>query len=209
MTEQFRKLRRILAARREEQPLRSVLVTSCLPGEGKTTVSINLSAVLASREGSTVILIDADMRRRNLSALLGLKGSSGLAAVLAEETDVERYLVGTDIDGLYVLPAGNPSVNPAELVAADRMKDLLRFLTERYDNAYVIVDSTPLGSTSEPNVLCSMVDAILLVILAESTQRDLVKREIQELDRKKIIGVVLNRAEFETSSYSSYYRYYK
>jgi capsular exopolysaccharide synthesis family protein len=186
--------------------MRSVLITSCLPDEGKTTVSLNLSVVLASGVSSSVILIDADLRRRSLTSSLGLNGRPGLANLLAGDGELKACLLKTQVDNLLVLPAGSRVQNPAELIASVRMRTVLQELKEQHESAYVIIDSTPIVSTSEPNVLTELVDGVLLVIRAERTRRDIVKRELKSADLRKVLGVVLNGANFEASQY--YRKYY-
>ena len=204
--EQLRKLRSTLVYHNSVRVLHTLLVTSCLPGEGKTTVAANLSAVLAQGVDSPVILIDADLRRRSLTAILGLQGRAGLADFLVGNAPVQDLLGKTEIDNLSILSAGSHRANPAELIASARMRDLLEQLKEEYEGSYVIIDSTPLVATSEPNVLSEFVDGVLLVVRAEQTRRDIVRRELKELDSEKMIGVVLNGAEFESSQY--YRKYY-
>ena len=206
VTEQLRKLRSALAYHDSGRLLRALLITSCLPGEGKTTVAINLSAVMAKGDNAPVILIDADLRRRSLTSSMGLKSKPGLADVLAGNAEVQDVLVKTVINNLYILPAGSNPSNPAELIASAKMRNLLGHLKEQYEGSCIIIDSTPLISTSEPNVLTELVDGVLLVIQAEKTRRDIVKRELKSADSQKILGVVLNGADFEASQY--YRKYY-
>jgi capsular exopolysaccharide synthesis family protein len=207
MAEQFRKLRSSVTTHNLTSSLRSVLVTSCLPGEGKTKVVINLSATIAKGLDDSVILIDADLRRKSLSSLLGLRNTLGLSDVLAGKTGIQETLVNTEIKGLAVLPAGLKPPNPAEVIAPTRMKNLVQELTERLKSSYIIIDSVPIVSASEANVLSHLVDGIILVIMADKTRRDVVKRELKSIDSEKILGVVLNCAEFDTSEY--HYSYYK
>lgn len=205
--EQFRKLRSMITTQSLVNGLRAVLVTSCMPEEGKTTVTLNLSSAIAHGLDDSVILIDADLRRLSLTSLLGLKNAPGLLDILEGGATIEESLVDTEIDGLTVIPGGYNPAKPAELVASARMRNLIHELKERYKGSYIIIDSTPIVSTSESHVLGQMVDGIILVILADQTRRDVIKRELQVFDRKKLLGVVLNCAEFETSHY--YSKYYK
>jgi capsular exopolysaccharide synthesis family protein len=207
MAEQFRKLRGILATQHLISPIHSLLVTSCLPGEGKTKVAINLSAIIARGLDDSVILVDGDLRKKSLTSQLGLQNTLGLSDVLAERANINETLIDTEIKGLMVLPAGFNPPNPAELMTSVRMRNLLEQLQERYNSSYILIDSTPIVSTSETSSLSQMVDAIIVVIMAEKTRRDVVKREIPELNSEKILGVVLNCAEFETSDY--YHKSYK
>jgi len=204
MAEQFRKLRSIIATHNFTSSLRSVLVTSCMPGEGKTKVTINLSATIARGLDDSVILVDADLRRKSLSFLLGLQNTLGLSDVLAGRAGIQEAIINTEINGLTILPAGFNPPNPAELIASIRMKNLVERLKEGNNGSYILIDSTPIVSTSEANVLSQMVDGVIVVIMADKTRRDVAKRELHTINAGKILGVVLNCAEFETSDY-----YYK
>jgi capsular exopolysaccharide synthesis family protein len=209
MAEQFRKLRSIVTTHNLASSFRSVVVTSCMPGEGKTKVAINLSTTIAKGLDDSVILIDADLRKKRLSSLLGLRNALGLSDVLSGRAGIQEVLINAGIKGLAILPAGFNPPNPAELIASMGMRNLLHQLKERYSDSYIIIDSTPIVSTSEANVLSQMVDGVIVVILADKTRRDVVKRELKTMSSEKILGVVLNCAEFESTgyykkSYSSY-----
>lgn len=206
MAEQFLKLRSTVAMLSKDKNIRSMLITSCLPGEGKTTVAINLAAAMAKGMDNSVILIDGDMRRKGLSSRSGLKDALGLSDVLTGKASLEESLVNSGIKGLSILPAGSFCSDPVEWISSSKMSNLLEQIKEEYEDAYIVVDSTPIVPTSEPNFLCRMVEGVLFVIRAEETRRDLVRRELRAIDPEKILGIVLNCADFETSShYQNYY----
>lgn len=207
MAEQFRKLRSVLNVHHLGNSLRSVLVTSLAPEEGKTTISLNLAATVARGLGASVVLIDADMRKKGLSTLLGVENTPGLSGVLGGKSKVEEAVVQTEIDGLKILPAGKHAPRHAELIVSARMRDLIGELQNDYETTYVIIDSAPFLPTSDAHALSEMVDGILVVILADQTRRDVVRRELHAINKDKILGVVLNNAEFETSHH--YHKYYK
>ncbi|NIN01655.1 MAG: polysaccharide biosynthesis tyrosine autokinase [candidate division Zixibacteria bacterium] len=209
MAEQFRKLRGLITTQTRAKGLRTLLVTSCMPEEGKTTVTLNLASTIARGPDDSVILVDADLRRLNLTKELGLQNAPGLLDILQQRVSIEQAMVDTEIGGLTLIPGGVNPGNPAELVESERMRDFLRQLTEQYRDSYVIIDSTPIVSTSEVHVLSGMVDGVIVVIMAEKTRRDVVKRELKTLNAGSILGVVLNCAEFETSDYyRKYQKYY-
>jgi capsular exopolysaccharide synthesis family protein len=209
LEEGFRKLKSAITTHHLATSLRSVLVTSCMPGEGKTMVALNTAAVIAKGLDESAILIDADLRRLGLTSRLGQEEAIGLSDVLEGRATIEEALIGTEFEGLNILPGGVNPGNPAELIASNRMRDLIEELLERYRDSYIVIDSTPLASTSEASVLSLMVDGIIAVIMADQTRRDVVSREMKTLNREKILGVVLNCADFETSSHYDYGRYYK
>jgi Mrp family chromosome partitioning ATPase len=126
---------------------------------------------------------------------------------LAGRADIQETLINTEFKGLKILPAGLNPPNPAELIASMGMRNLAQQLREGYTNSYIVIDSAPIVSTSEAGVLSQMVDGVIVVILADKTRRDLVKRELNIINPEKILGVVLNCAEFETSHY--YHKHYQ
>ncbi len=206
MAEEFRKLRSIVTTHSLASSMRSVLITSCMSGEGKTKVAINLSATIAKGLDDSVILVDADLRKKSLSSLLGLRNTLGLSDILAGRADIQQILINTEVKGLTILPAGSDPPNPAELISSIRMRNLVQTLRKRHSGSYILIDSTPIVSTAEASVLSQMVDGIIAVIMADKTRRDVVRRELNTINREKILGVVLNCAEFETSDH--YYKYH-
>jgi receptor protein-tyrosine kinase/non-specific protein-tyrosine kinase len=207
MAEQFIKLRSAITTSNLVKSVRSVLITSCIPGEGKTNVSINLSATIAKGLDESVILVDADLRKKSLSSLLRLRDTVGISDVLEGNASIQEISVDTEIEGLTILPAGPDSPNPAELISSVRMRKFVEGLKNSYRDSYILIDSTPIVSTSEANILSQMVDGVIVVILADTTRRDVVRRELGTIDTDKILGVVLNCAEFEISGY--YRKYYQ
>ena len=207
MGEQFRKLRTVFKVHHLGNDLKSVLITGLAPNEGKTTVALNLAASIARGLDDSTILIDADLRKKGLTSLLGLQETSGLSDVPVREAKIKDTLVQTEIKGLRIMPAGYNSSSPAELIESNRMKELLRVLGTTGKFSYIVVDSPPLIAASESLVLSHIVDGVIIVVMAEKTRRDVVKRELASLNETKIIGVVLNGAKFETAHY--YHKYYK
>jgi protein-tyrosine kinase len=207
MAEQFRKLHSLVISHYITHSLRSLLVTSCVPQEGKTNVALNLAATIARGLDDSAVLIDADLRMKDLSSRLGLQNVLGLSEILEKTATIEGTLVGTEIEGLTVLPAGTLGPNPAELISSTRMKHLIEDLQTTLKDSYIVIDSTPIIATSEANALIQITDGVIVVIMADKTRRDLVKRELKTIPSEKILGVVLNCAEFETSDY--HHRYYK
>jgi capsular exopolysaccharide synthesis family protein len=205
--EQFRRIQGNVVYRNMSNPLRSILITSCLPGEGKTKVALNLAGTLARALDHYAILIDADLRKKDLTLALGLGHAFGLSDVLLERATLEDALVPTEIEGLTILPAGADAPNPAELITSSRMKGLIEKLRKKHKNSFIIIDSTPIVATSEGSALAQITDGAIVVILADKTRRDLVRRELSAINPEKILGVVLNRAEFETADYHQ--KYYK
>ena len=187
--------------------MRSVLVTSLAPGEGKTTVSLNASVALVKGLGESAILIDADLHKKSLTALLGLEERRGLSDLLSGSANIEEVMLQTEIQGLALIPTGLHLTNAVRPVGSSKMRQLIQEINHKHEKSYIVIDSTPLLLTSEVNALSQMVDEILLVIRAEKTRKDLLKRELTTIDREKILGIVLNAAKFEISH--CYHKYYK
>jgi len=190
-------------------------VTSATSGEGKTFVSANLAAGLARELHAHVLLVDCDLRVPSLANLFGFSNELGLSDYLRDSRKIADLLLKTRIEKLSVLPGGNVPENPTELIGSKKMEDLIHELKLRYNDRYVIFDSTPLLATSESEVLSTLVDGIIIVVKAGVTPRETVKHAISSLEKEKILGFVLNHLEFRSpglhSRYfgsSGYYYYY-
>lgn len=185
-------------------------------GEGKSTTAINI-AVAFSQLGEKVLLIDADLRRSSVHKKLHLENKTGLSEILADFTDFESCVqsAGNNLD---VLASGHTAPNPSELLGSLRFKSLLDELGKKYK--YIIIDTPPIGIVSDPLVVASNTDGIVLVARCGYTVNDMLKQAIEavEFAKVKVLGVVLNAADIKNSTkYSKrkysyrkkYYRYYK
>lgn len=185
-------------------------------GEGKSTTAINI-AVAFSQLGEKVLLIDADLRRSSVHKKLHLENKTGLSEILADFTDFESCVqsAGNNLD---VLASGHTAPNPSELLGSPRFKSLLDELGKKYK--YIIIDTPPIGIVSDPLVVASNTDGIVLVARCGYTVNDMLKQAIEavEFAKVKVLGVVLNAADIKNSTkYSKrkysyrkkYYRYYK
>ncbi len=188
-----------------------VMVTSALPGDGKTFTSLNLALSIARERDSSVLLIDADIARARMSELLGIRQRPGLTELLEHPgTDPARHILATDIEGLRVMPAGRVSDQVPELMASQRMRDLFAELGARNRERVIIFDSSPLLATNESQVLAKLVGQVLMVVRANGTPRPAVEEAVSLLDRSRSISLVLNqmRTVFGLGSYySGYYNY--
>jgi protein-tyrosine kinase len=200
--EQFRTLRSRLYQVRDKQPLRSVLITSSLPGEGKTFVSNNLAHALARQQNCRVLLIDADLRRPDLHPGFHTPSSPGLTEYLKGEapeiTVIQRGLP----EYLCFIPGGTKSENPAELLANGRLKSLLQTIGPVFD--WVILDSPPTLPVSDALMLAELCDGVLTVVRAAQTGFDSAQKSCQQLREKNLLGVALNCAD-DAAAYGSYY----
>jgi|SRR5579862_3061340 len=207
MAESYRALRTSLLLSNLGAPPKVIMVTSALPQEGKSTTSINTAVVLAQK-GVRVLLIDADLRRPSIHKTLGMGPHSGLSNVLTGSTTVERAISRTAVlPNLFVLAAGTPPPNPAELLASSNMKDLLDQLREQYD--HIVIDTPPTLSVTDAVVLSPRADAVVLVIRAGQTKKDALRRSCDVLTQvgAKVVGVLLNAVDLSSPDYYYYYEY--
>ena len=203
--EQFRTLRSRLYRLREKQSFRIVLVTSTLPGEGKTFVALNLAQAIARQHERRALLIDADLRAAALHVAMGAPSWPGLSDCLMGEADEFSIIQSNPQDNLFFIPAGRSVPNPAELLSNTRLKGLLDRIAPTFD--WIIVDSPPVLLVSDASVLAGLCDGVLFVVRAASTAFDLAQTASQEFRGKNLLGFVLNRAE-EQATYEGAYSYY-
>ena len=203
-TEQYRRLAATLHDAHTEKGLKSVMVTSAVPKEGKTLTVVNLALTLSESYGKRVILIDADLRRPSVHEVLGLANEKGLTDVLRSER-LEPPIVQLSAN-LSVLPSGHPDHNPLAGLSSDRMLRLLETLTTQYD--WVLLDTPPVGLLSDAQVLGRLAQAAIFVIRAGATPFEVIDRAIAELGRDCIIGTVLNGVEQESLAARGYYGEY-
>ena len=208
-TEQFRLLKTHLRYGMGDHPPRSIMVTSALPGEGKSFVAANLAISLAQNRKEHVVLIDCDLRKPTIQKLFGMKNLPGLSEYLQNGTDISDFIVGTVQEKLTLIPAGRPPANPLELLASEEMADLLQELKQQYSDRYLIIDTPPPTMTAEANALARQVDAILLVVRKGRASADTVSDLVENLNREKIAGVVFNHFEIPRVSALGYGRYAK
>jgi protein-tyrosine kinase len=200
--EQFRTLRSRLYQMRSSQPLKTLLVTSSVPAEGKTFVTNNLAQSIVRQPDRRVLIIDADLRCSRLHVPLGAPASPGLTEYLKGEAD-EASILQNGLEGnLCFIPGGSESTHPSELLSNGRLKALLARMAPVFD--WVILDSPPLLPVADSSFLADLVDGILLVVRAGSTPMATAQRSCQELQGRNVVGVVLNAVD-PAQAYGSYY----
>ncbi|EGV51906.1 XrtA-associated tyrosine autokinase [Candidatus Endoriftia persephone] len=188
-----------------------ILVTSSVPGEGKTFTSFNLAMSIATELDSTILMVDGDVLRSSLSKLVGAEDKPGLLDVL-EDPDVELgdVILGTQIPKLKILPAGTRHKHSTELLASDSMDKLIAELGERYPDRIVLIDAPPMLATTEASVLTMKVGQIVMVVEAGRTPVEAVNESIERIDANKVLGLVLNKSRVKSGSqyYGGYYGSY-
>lgn len=212
--EEFRRVKwpllKAITGRGDSAPARNnvILVTSALPGEGKTFTSLNLALSIVRDREMRVILVDGDVARPGLTPSLGLEGRPGLNDVLDDVSlDVNSVTYRTDVEGLFFVPAGKWHEHSPEFFAGSRMPWVIESLSRRVGNGVIVLDSPPLLSTNEAQVVTRYVGQVLLVVQADSTEHRAVQDAIALIDKSVITRAVLNRVEESTVSkyYGQYY----
>lgn len=195
-----------------DKPLKRMLVTSSGPQEGKSTTAINLAIAMA-QSGQRVLIVDTDMRRPRLHKAFGVPNDVGVSSLVVGEGKLEDAIKTTEVPGVYLLPCGPVSPNPAELLHTKAFGELLATLDGRFDR--VLLDSPPVGAVADAVVLATQVAGVVIVLKAGVTHRDVAKRTVRALNDVKapILGAVLNDVNLDRSRYGDYYygyayRYY-
>ncbi|WP_062346157.1 AAA family ATPase [Novosphingobium sp. CCH12-A3] len=204
-----RQLLRTAADERVEHGER-ILVASAHPGEGKTFCAVNLALSMAAEKDTEVLLVDADFAKPSVLSTLGLPGGKGLMDALADpDIAVEDCVIGTDIAGLYVLPAGNATGSDTEYLASARTEDVLARLTAHAPNRVVIFDSPPVLAASPASVLANHVGQTVMVVRADITGEAALRDAVSLLSACEDIKLLLNGTRFSTTGrrFGTYYGY--
>lgn len=204
--ERFRTLRSRLYKIASARKLKRILITSGVAGEGKTFIASNLAQSIVQQPELRVLLVDADLRASRLHSLFGAPSSPGLSDYLRGEANEYAIIQKGAKENLFLIPGGSPASNPSELLLSGRLKRLLDLVTPSFD--WIIVDSPPALPVHDANVLADMVDGVLFVILAGSTDGEIVERTTAEFKGKNLLGVVLNQVEGTDSYGDEYQNYY-
>lgn len=207
MAESYRALRTSLLLSNLGAPPKVIMVTSARPQEGKTTTSINTAIVLAQK-GVRVLLVDADLRRPSIHKTLGMGPRSGLSNVLTGSATVQQTITTSPIlPNLFIMPAGTPPPNPAELLASSNMRDLIVELRGLYD--HIVIDTPPTLSVTDAVVLSPRADATILVIRSGQTTKPALRRarDILTQVNAHVAGVLLNAVDLTSPDYYYYYEY--
>jgi receptor protein-tyrosine kinase len=199
ISENFRRIKRHLlanVANLEAVPgANRIMITSALPNEGKTFCAINLAISIAMETDRTVLLVDADVARPSVTAVLGIQveAEKGLMDVLLHQTELADVMCKTDINKLSILPAGTRHGHATEVLASEAMRELLLEMTDRYADRIIIFDSPPLLTASEACVLASCMGQILVVVEAGKTTESALKDALSRIESSNVVGVLLNK----------------
>ncbi|WP_439021127.1 CpsD/CapB family tyrosine-protein kinase [Bacillus thuringiensis] len=203
ITEQYRNIRTNIEFTSVDSRIRSIIVTSANPGEGKTTTVANL-AVVFGQQGKKVLVIGADLRKPSIQDLFAFHASNGLTNVLSGQTNVMQCIQKTDIENVYVMASGPIPPNPAELLGNRVMDEVLLEAYNMFD--IVLIDTPPVLAVTDAQILANKCDGIILVVRSEKTEKDKIVKTKQILDKAsgKILGVVLNDKKEEQEQYGYY-----
>ncbi|HAT4252907.1 TPA: CpsD/CapB family tyrosine-protein kinase [Clostridium perfringens] len=204
VAESYRTLRTNIQYSSFDKPIKSIVITSSEPGEGKSTTSSNLALSFA-QEGKKVILIDCDLRKPVLHKEFQISNSRGLSEFLIGNVEFSKVVYKHE-SGLHVLPSGLVPPNPAEMLASMAMEHLLTQLEEKYD--YIILDTPPVNAVTDSKILSTKVDGTILVVKYGYTKKDAVMEAVKGLRavNSNIIGTVFNGEENKRGKYYHYYK---
>ena len=206
VSEVYRVIRANLDFMGVDEPIRSLVVTSTMPGEGKTVTCANF-AIVNAHAGRRTIIVDGDLRKPMMHRVFQLSNQTGVTNVLIKQSDLPSAIQHTKVENLDVLTSGPLPPNPAEVVGSNAMKELIRQLVESYD--LVIVDSPPVLSVADARLLGQEVDGVLFVVSAQQVSRVALKKAKESLDLVgvRVIGTVLNKKKLSKSENYYYYHY--
>ena len=214
ISEIFRTLRTNIQFMSSSKKMKTLLVTSTFPGEGKSWVTSNL-AVTFAQAGKRVILVDADMRKGRQYAIFGVSPRPGLSNLLVEydidndnPEQILNYVQETEVENLFVISAGNVPPNPSELLVSQEMSKVLEELKQMCD--IVIVDGTPCEIVTDSVILSRMVDTTIVVTAHKMTKKDALQRVVKNIKNVggNLVGVVINKVPVSAKKYRERYYYY-
>jgi len=206
-SEAYRTLRINIDFSSFDKEIRTLLLTSSIPGEGKSTTVVNLGIAMAFT-GKRVLVVDADLRNPVQHKFFDFDNNTGLTSLMInDELQLEQVVRKTDVNGFFVLPSGPIPPNPAELLNSKKMRKFVSGLTEAYD--MVIIDSPPVIAVSDASILASYLDGVIMVVGSGSVARDEARYARDQLQKVKanVLGVVLNKVAHTGGGYHYYYYY--
>ncbi|MCM3033895.1 CpsD/CapB family tyrosine-protein kinase [Niallia sp. MER 6] len=204
ISEQYRTIRTNVLYSSIDEEIRSVMVTSSGPGEGKSTTTANLAVVFA-QQGKTVLLVDADLRKPTVHYTFKLENRSGLTSVLTNQVNLMEAVNKTDENNLYVLPSGPIPPNPSELLGSKAMHKFMEKVLEEFD--FVIFDTPPVLAVTDAQILGNLCQGSILVVSSGKTEKDslLKTKELLTATNGRLLGIVLNNKKLDKKGNYYYY----
>ena len=207
IAEQYKVLRTNLYSMASTEHIKTIVITSSQAQEGKTITSCNLSTTLSLDQEKKVLLIDCDLRRPAVHNIFGISRKPGFSDVLAETVDMDEFLEKPVIGNLFIMPAGTIKSNPSEILTSTKIKNLIDGLKQKFD--YIIFDTPPVLNVTDSSILGSLCDAVLFVVRAGVTPRNMVEEALEMLTeaQAKPKGCILTNVHYLLDSYYYFYRY--
>lgn len=202
VAEQYRTLRGRIDSLSTQQPITTIAVTSANAGEGKSTCAINLAVVTSLSVGRKVLLIDSDLRRPKIHTSVGLDPKTGLGEILLGQATLDEAIIPVEGLGLDVLAVRNQPPNPSELLASEEMRTMLAEAADRYDR--VIVDTPASLGLPDSKTICEYCDGVVVVVRANVTTRDDVLATLELMDRRRVLGMLINGTTLTRKQYGYY-----
>ena len=203
--ESYRALRTRLLRQQSSAGLRSIVITSALAGEGKTLTTLNLAQCCAQLREQRVLVVDADLRTRGLTHLLGVSSSRGLSEILSGRVEFEDAAVATNVANLYAVTAGETTTSIPDLFTEPRWKEFMGWCGESFK--LVLIDAPPILPVADFELISAECDGVLMVVLARKTKRDLLQKAASQVDPKKLLGVIFNAIDHSRKE-RDYHHYY-
>jgi polysaccharide biosynthesis transport protein len=205
--EAYRSVRTSILLSHSGKPPKTILVTSAVPAEGKTTTVANLGVVLA-QTGARTLLVDLDMRKPALAAMFGHQGAQGISSYLTGNADLSSQIRPTSYPNLFVLPSGVRPPNPAELIGSEKMQQGLKLLADYFK--YIVIDSPPVLSVTDALLAAPEVDGVVMVVRGNATPKEAVRRGATHVLNVggHILGAMINNVDMDTPEYVHFYRHY-
>lgn len=202
--ESYKSLRTNIRFFSVDKPVKTIVVTSSIPSEGKSTVAGNLAFSL-SQDGARVLIIDCDLRKPSMHHKFFISNTDGLSDVLVNTCDIKKAIKKID-NFLFIITAGTIPPNPAEMLGSRSMDALIEELSINFD--YIIIDTPPVLSVTDASILATKMDGVIIVVNAKKTRDKMIKQTYEKLTRVNahIMGTVLNNCE--KTKYNKYYGYY-
>jgi len=207
IAEQYKVLRTNLYSLGTEKPIKTIIITSSQAQEGKTITSSNLAMTLALDQEKKVVLVDCDLRRPAIHSIFGLSRKPGFSDVLNGVVDIKTFFEKPTVGNLYIIPAGTIRTSPSEILSSQKLKSILESLRSKFD--YVIFDTSPVLNVTDSSILGSLCDAVLFVVRAGVTPRNMVEEAFNMLvgAQARPKACILTNVHFLLDSYYYFYRY--
>lgn len=205
IVEQYDILKTQVLQRTREAHLNTIMVTSVRPGEGKTLTAVNLAISMARELAHTVLLVDADLRAPSVHRYFGFSAEPGLSDYLFRDHPLPELLINPGIASLTILPAGGDASQSVEYLGSPRMGALVKEMKDRYPDRYIIFDCPPLLTHADPLIFAEYVDGIILVVEAGQTPEEDIRKAMELLSGRLVLGTVLNKAEMLGKAYQGAY----